>query len=89
MRGIKRAILGYLIENCKSGASADELAEAIGLPLYIVILAMKEIYAENLGIDSGSRDGEYLVLKSWSKDAYEAGIYMEPPPPSKPAPIGF
>lgn len=89
MRGIKRAILGYLVENGKSGASASELAEAIELPVYVVVLALKEIYAENLGIDSGSKDGEYIVLKSWSKSAYEAGVYDDQPAPTEPVPIGF
>jgi hypothetical protein len=89
MRGIKKAILGYLVENGKSGASASELSEAIGLPVYLVILALKEIYAEKLGIDSGSRDGEYIVLKSWSKDAYLTGIYDDLPSQPEPAPIGF
>lgn len=89
MRGIKKAILGYLVENEKSGASAEEMAEAIGVPVYVVILALKEIYAEDLGINCGSKDGEYIVLKSWSKSAYEAGIYDDYPSPPEPAPIGF
>lgn len=89
MRGIKKAILEYLVENEKSGASADELAEAIGLPVYVVILALKEIYADNLGIDNGTRDREYIVLKSWAKNAYETGVYNDHPTPPVPVPIGF
>lgn len=89
MRGVKRAVLSYLVENSKSGASADELAKAIGVQLYVVILALKEIYADELGIDNGSKDGEYIVLKSWSNDAYNAGVYDSLPLPPEPVPIGF
>lgn len=89
MREVKKAILGYLVENSKSGASANELAEVIGLPLYVIILAVKEICAENLGIDGGSKDEEYIILKTWSKDAYKAGVYADLPSLPEPAAIGF